>query len=620
MWSDKETSDDFLGFSIHANLIKNVVLEDNNLPVTIGLYGDWGSGKSSVLKILEKILEQDKEDTAVITFDGWAYESFDDAKMSLISGIVDKVLSCRNWEEKVITCGKNLKDKIFSMRTLMWSLKNFANPTIKAFSTDGISLISILLTFIKEGKTDSSVIDEITDYVKGLTSPIKQVDDYKVVHEFRDDFTKLIEATKLKRIVILVDDLDRCLSRHIIDTLEVIKLFLNVPKTAFVIAADEGIVANAISKEYGTTEGENSNSKDKHEIGKNYMEKFIQIPYTLPQLSDFETITYITLLLCQSTLPKEQFSIVYNDYKKFQSSERFRPYDSSVLQERVKNIDDAEDLYKVIAFVGQFAPLIANSLRRNPRMIKRFLNAYELRKRLLEANEIKDQKSVFALLKLMLLEQKSSNLFKILHGFCMSSNSIPQELLDIEKASKEEGEMPENLKKDWNDKDVLRLFAEEPLFSQVNLRELYWVSRDNIVDTMGGTALIPQRIKKLFEDMIASSSTAVIIKSSCEKLLSMSKDDIDDFFVLLDNRILTSPENKKLYNIYFALCDNEAFVGAYDKFIHILQRIEFAQLQLFSMSNEFKQLLDKHGGDKALENIIRKNKQLERSVFPKQQK
>lgn len=501
----------------------------------------------------------------------------------------------------------------------MWSLKNYAIPTITAFSTDGLSLIPTLLNLIKEGKIDSSA-EEITNFVKGLTSPIKQVDDYKVVHEFRDDFTKLIEATELKRIVILVDDLDRCLSRHIIDSLEVIKLFLNVPKTAFVIAADEGIVANAISKEYETAESKDPNSTSKRDIGKNYMEKFIQIPYTLPQLSDFETITYITLLLCQSTLPKEQFSDVYEDYKQFQRSERFRPYDSSVLQERVRSINDVEDLYKVIAFVGQFAPLIANSLHRNPRMIKRFLNAYELRKRLLEANEIKDQKSVFALLKLMLLEQRSSNLFKILHGFCMSSNSIPQELLDIEKASKEEKELPENLKKDWNDKDVLRLFAEEPLFSQVNLRELYWVSRDNIVDTMGGTALIPQRIKKLFEDMIANSSTAIMRKSSCEKLSNMSKDDIDDFFVLLDNRILTSPENKQLYNIYFTLCDNDAFVGAYDKFIHILQRIDFAQLTLFSMGNEFRQLLDKHGGDKVLENIIRKNKPLERSVFPKQQK
>ena len=48
----------------------------------------------------------------------------------------------------------------------------------------------------------------------------------------------------------LIDDLDRCLPRHIIDNLEAIKLFLNVPKTAFVIAADSYIVSNAIKSEY----------------------------------------------------------------------------------------------------------------------------------------------------------------------------------------------------------------------------------------------------------------------------------------------------------------------------------------------------------------------------------
>lgn len=53
MWSDIETDKDLLGFSVHANLIKDVVTNVKNLPITIGIYCDWGSGKSSVLKILE---------------------------------------------------------------------------------------------------------------------------------------------------------------------------------------------------------------------------------------------------------------------------------------------------------------------------------------------------------------------------------------------------------------------------------------------------------------------------------------------------------------------------------------------------------------------------------------
>ena len=65
MWSDIETDKDLLGFSIHANLIKEIVTNEKNLPITIGLYGDWGSGKSSVLKILEKQLKEDKDAVVV---------------------------------------------------------------------------------------------------------------------------------------------------------------------------------------------------------------------------------------------------------------------------------------------------------------------------------------------------------------------------------------------------------------------------------------------------------------------------------------------------------------------------------------------------------------------------
>lgn len=52
MWSDIETDNDLLGFTVHANLLKDIVTNEKNLPITIGLYGDWGSSKSSVLKIL----------------------------------------------------------------------------------------------------------------------------------------------------------------------------------------------------------------------------------------------------------------------------------------------------------------------------------------------------------------------------------------------------------------------------------------------------------------------------------------------------------------------------------------------------------------------------------------
>ena len=65
MWHDNETDKDFLGFVVHEQLIRNVITDDANLPVTFGLFGDWGSGKSSILKILKSELERDpyKNDT-----------------------------------------------------------------------------------------------------------------------------------------------------------------------------------------------------------------------------------------------------------------------------------------------------------------------------------------------------------------------------------------------------------------------------------------------------------------------------------------------------------------------------------------------------------------------------
>lgn len=61
MLHDNETDKDFLGFVVHEQLIRKVITDNANLPVTFGLFGDWGSGKTSILRILKSNLEKEPE-------------------------------------------------------------------------------------------------------------------------------------------------------------------------------------------------------------------------------------------------------------------------------------------------------------------------------------------------------------------------------------------------------------------------------------------------------------------------------------------------------------------------------------------------------------------------------
>lgn len=618
MWSDIETDKDLLGFSVHANLIKDIVTNTKNLPITIGLYGDWGSGKSSVLKIIEKELEEDK-DSIVIYFDGWTFESFDDAKLALIQWIVDELEKSEKFIEKVKdktddikSAFSKLKKSINWMRILKVTAKS-AVPVLSASMTGGLSIIPMLISAFQEHKDDLTDIltgDKAEDFLKDIIDTDKEEKKYAAVREFRDDFSDLIKKSKYDKVIILIDDLDRCLPRHIIDNLEAIKLFLNVPGTAFVIAADEYIVSNAIKSEYQSLIKVSEQDGHAYNIGEAYMEKFIQLPYRLPSLSNKEVETYVNLLFCQSELPQETFDILQKDFVDFSKSNKFEIYS----WDRINSIlsdGNYVNLQTTIGFMSRFSNIISIALRRNPRLIKRFLNAYEVRNTLLKSSGIDGQDNRFALLKLMLLEYKHEKLFNELCGWVFNQAGTPVELSLMEKAITEKGtgKFPEN--KEWEQTDVKVLLEIKPLFSSVNLKELFWVSRDKLSDIIGGTSLYSAKVKEVFKRAYNHTSDS-ILKSICSnEIAHLSADDSRDFFEQLDEMIITKPNDKKGYNVYLLCIENDVD-GAYTKFLSILERIDVKKIP-FSLGNKFNDVLKKFE-DKKLKEIISTNKQLMNAI------
>ena len=144
MWSDNETTEDLLGFKVHADLITEVVKDDSLLPITIGVFGDWGSGKSSILQIIREQLNILDDGTFVLYFNGWLFEGYDDAKAALLESIVNAFDENEKFVPKVKEKAKKLLKSVNWMRVLGFGFKNVALPIATAYATGGASLIPLL--------------------------------------------------------------------------------------------------------------------------------------------------------------------------------------------------------------------------------------------------------------------------------------------------------------------------------------------------------------------------------------------------------------------------------------------------------------------------------------------
>lgn len=115
MWSDNIAKRDYLGFEVHANLISGLVDEPNMLPITIGVFGDWGSGKSTIMEILKKHYDDEhasNKSIVCLQFNGWVFEGYDDAKAALIGAIIENFERNKSYGRKVVNKAKKLSKSV----------------------------------------------------------------------------------------------------------------------------------------------------------------------------------------------------------------------------------------------------------------------------------------------------------------------------------------------------------------------------------------------------------------------------------------------------------------------------------------------------------------------------
>lgn len=601
MWTDNITDKDFLGFDVHANLIKELVKDDKMLPLTIGLFGDWGSGKSSILEVIKQDLENDDK-TACLYFNGWTFEGYDDAKAALLETIVKAFEDEKKFGEGLKDSVNKLFKSIKWMRVIGFGLKNIALPATAAYLTGGVSLIPQIVNGLKNTAQNP---DELVSKIKGQDTEdfikqfVKDADDidnserFEVVRKFRDEFEILLDKSKINKLIVLIDDLDRCLPDRIIDNLEAIKLFLNVKNTAFVIGADPRIVRHAIEYRYKDMVDEHNEENSNVRIVHDYLEKLIQIPYYLPKLSDSEVETYITLLFCETDLDNEDFIKVIDAFKEFREKDRYSVFDFAKIQEAVGE-NRIDKLQQNVSLIAKLSPIISESLYGNPRQIKRFLNTFMLRKKLASVAKIPDFKDDI-LAKLMILEYAEPKLFEMLYNWQISNKGFASQLDELEKVCCSKGtnkiEIP-NTYKEWQNKPkIINWLSSDPYLSKVDLRDYFWISRDKL-SSMQSNLLVSPIIKSLMVKLEPVNMPEKLSKKILnEELKPLNPNDQRVFFQLIKQRIVTEPNNKRNYDLFnYALEEGFDCISIYIEALSNVDKKKFPP----SVKESLKGFVGKH--------------------------
>jgi predicted KAP-like P-loop ATPase len=182
----KDVKEDRIHFDFLAQALTRVIL-NSETPVTLGIFGDWGAGKTSIMQMSKGLL---KNEAKTVWFNAWKYDKVYDSRVALIKIILNEMRKDQNISSKVQELSKK------------------------------INWLGIARVLVSTAIGAPSIIE--------ANHIIKQDELISVISEFDDTFGQLVkEYAKDQKLVIFIDDLDRCLPEKVIDILEAIKLFLD---------------------------------------------------------------------------------------------------------------------------------------------------------------------------------------------------------------------------------------------------------------------------------------------------------------------------------------------------------------------------------------------------------
>lgn len=240
---DQPATDDAFGREPFAkNLARSLVLPNNSPGLVVGIEGEWGSGKSTLIGFITKHLRENQK-AIVIDFNPWIVSTTG----ALVEALIGQIAASINKNTNESQNGIDISQKLLNYASLLISLKY-----IPGFSWIG-------LTAEDATKAGQEALDGIRKLLPNLDLAQKK--------------NEVIEAIKKLEcpIIVIVDDLDRLPAEEVRIMIQAIKAVADFPQITYLLAYDPGIIARALA--------ENEKS------GLFYLEKIVQVAYPLPPLS-----------------------------------------------------------------------------------------------------------------------------------------------------------------------------------------------------------------------------------------------------------------------------------------------------------------------------------------------
>jgi hypothetical protein len=328
---DAPTENPALGYRQIAAAFAEVITQSKP-NFAIGIFGGWGSGKTTLMTAIKAALP--KDDFVTVNFNAWRFER----EPQLLIPLLDTIRA------ELVRHARRNAETGAKLRQITERLGKVVRALAKGLS-GSVGLPGAVMVNYDAGQA----LDALSELSAEEDSQKPESLYVAAFMELQDSFTHLAEAG-IKGIAVFIDDLDRCLPGNALDVLESMKLFFDLTGFVFVVGLDEDVIDRAVLAKFATetssypTEGEQASAAMTsltERLAREYAKKIFQVPYSLPVM-----------------LPQQLTDLLESMYK-----------EAGIQGEQLADLHER---------VRQYVNLIAVQRRVNPREVKRFINSYTL--------------------------------------------------------------------------------------------------------------------------------------------------------------------------------------------------------------------------------------------------